>query len=45
MSAIDEVFARCAAEGRAAFIPFLMAGDPDLETTSTLLDAPPAAPI
>jgi tryptophan synthase alpha chain len=39
MSAIDEVFARCAAEGRAAFIPFLMAGDPDLEVTSTLLDA------
>ncbi|HZF07794.1 MAG TPA: tryptophan synthase subunit alpha [Thermoanaerobaculia bacterium] len=39
MSAIDDVFARCAAEGRAAFIPFLMAGDPDLETTATLLDA------
>jgi len=39
VSAIDEVFARCAAEGRAAFIPFLMAGDPDLETTSRLLDA------
>jgi tryptophan synthase alpha chain len=39
MSAIDEVFARCAAEGRAAFIPFLMAGDPELETTSALLDA------
>jgi tryptophan synthase alpha chain len=39
MSAIDEVFARCSAEGRAAFIPFLMAGDPDLETTGTLLDA------
>ena len=31
MSAIDDVFAKCAAEGRAAFIPFLMAGDPDLE--------------
>ncbi len=39
MSAIDEVFTRCAAEGRAAFIPFLMAGDPDLETTAALLDA------
>lgn len=39
MSAIDEVFARCAAEGRAAFIPFLMAGDPDLETTALLLEA------
>ncbi len=39
MSAIDDVFARCAAEGRAAFIPFLMAGDPDLETTATLVEA------
>ncbi len=39
MSAIDEVFARAAAQGRAAFIPFLMAGDPDLETTAALLDA------
>src|SRR5436305_14565141 len=39
MSVIDDVFARCAAEGRAAFIPFLMAGDPDLETTAALLDA------
>ena len=39
MSAIDDVFARCAAEGRAAFIPFLMAGDPDLEATVPLLDA------
>jgi tryptophan synthase alpha chain len=39
MSAIDEVFRRCADEGRAAFIPFLMAGDPDLPTTETLLAA------
>lgn len=39
MSAIDEVFARCTAEGRAAFIPFLMAGDPDLDTTAQLLEA------
>jgi tryptophan synthase alpha chain len=39
MSAIDEMFARCAAEGRSAFIPFLMAGDPDLETTAALLEA------
>jgi tryptophan synthase alpha chain len=39
MSAIDDVFARCAREGRAAFIPFLMAGDPDLESTAGLLDA------
>lgn len=39
MSAIDDVFARCAEEGRAAFIPFLMAGDPDLEATASFLDA------
>ncbi len=39
MSAIDDVFARCAEEERAAFIPFLMAGDPDLEATAALLEA------
>jgi tryptophan synthase alpha chain len=33
MSALAEVFARCAAERRAAFIPFLMAGDPSLAAT------------
>ena len=39
MSAIDEVFAGCKREGRAAFIPFLMAGDPSLEATGDLLFA------
>lgn len=39
MSAIDEVFERCRSERRAAFIPFLTAGDPDLETTGALLQA------
>lgn len=39
MSAIDDVFANCAAEGRAAFIPFLMAGDPTLEATASFLEA------
>jgi tryptophan synthase alpha chain len=39
MSAIDESLARCAAEGRAAFIPFLMAGDPDLPATGRHLAA------
>jgi tryptophan synthase alpha chain len=39
MSAIDEVFARCSAERRAAFIPFIMAGDPSLAVTATLMDA------
>jgi tryptophan synthase alpha chain len=39
MSAIDEVFSNCAREGRAAFIPFLMAGDPDLAATAAHLEA------
>jgi len=39
VSAIDEVFARCREEGRPAFIPFLMAGDPDLATTGRLIAA------
>jgi tryptophan synthase alpha chain len=39
MNAIQEVFARCRAERRAAFIPFLTAGDPDLGTTLELLPA------
>lgn len=36
---IDQAFARCRAEKRAAFVPFLMAGDPDLETTLELIGA------
>jgi tryptophan synthase alpha chain len=39
MSGIGEVFARCAEEGRAAFIPFLMAGDPKLPATADQLAA------
>ena len=39
MSEIDAVFARCREEKRPAFIPFLMAGDPDLATTPSLLQA------
>jgi tryptophan synthase alpha chain len=39
MSAIGEVFARCAEERRAAFIPFLMAGDPGLSSTAEQLRA------
>ena len=39
MSAIDAAFARCRAERRAAFIPYLTAGDPDLGTTARLLEA------
>jgi len=39
MSAIDEVFFNCSHEGRAAFIPFLMAGDPNLEATGDYMAA------
>jgi tryptophan synthase alpha chain len=39
MNAIREVFRDCRQAKRAAFIPFLTAGDPDLETTGHLLQA------
>ncbi len=39
MSAITDVFARCRREKRAAFIPYITAGDPNLETTAALLPA------
>jgi tryptophan synthase alpha chain len=39
VSRIDAAFAACRAERRAAFIPFVMAGDPDLATTVDLLGA------
>ncbi|MCC6767394.1 MAG: tryptophan synthase subunit alpha [Deltaproteobacteria bacterium] len=39
MSRIAETFARLRAEKRAGFIPFIMAGDPDLDVTRELLRA------
>jgi tryptophan synthase alpha chain len=39
MSAIDEVFARCQEQRRAAFIPYLTGGDPDLPRSADLLAA------
>ena len=39
MSNLGEVFAECRQAKRAAFVPFLTAGDPDLETTGQLLQA------
>jgi len=39
VSAIDDAFARCRAEKRPAFIPFLMGGDPDVAATGELLAA------
>ncbi len=37
MSRIAEVFAKLKREGKKGFIPFIVAGDPDLETTGELL--------
>lgn len=39
MSAIDELFSRRRAGKGAAFIPYLTAGDPDLETSEALVGA------
>jgi tryptophan synthase alpha chain len=39
MSRITERFTRLRSSGRGAFIPYLTAGDPDLETTQKLLAA------
>jgi tryptophan synthase alpha chain len=33
MSAIGDAFAKLRAQGRKAFIPYIMAGDPDLSAT------------
>lgn len=38
-SAIDQVFARCRKARRAAFIPFVTAGDPNLRRTGDLMQA------
>jgi tryptophan synthase alpha chain len=40
---IDEAFRRAKSERRAAFIPYVMAGDPDIATTEILLDTLSAA--
>jgi tryptophan synthase alpha chain len=40
---IADTFARCAREGRAALVTYVMAGDPDPATAQALVDALPAA--
>ncbi|WP_375465898.1 tryptophan synthase subunit alpha [uncultured Methylobacterium sp.] len=40
---IDATFARCRTEGRAALVTYVMAGDPDAETSLKVLEALPAA--
>ena len=43
MSRIAQRFSELKAANRAAFVPFVTAGDPDAETTSALLEKLPAA--
>ena len=38
MNRIDRAFRRARRKSRAVFIPFLTAGDPDLETTAALVE-------
>ncbi|WP_336489323.1 tryptophan synthase subunit alpha [Methylobacterium nigriterrae] len=40
---IDAAFARCRAEGRAALVTYVMAGDPDPETSLKVLQALPGS--
>jgi len=43
MSRIAARFAELKAQGRAAFVPFVTAGDPDFETSRAILEALPGA--
>ena len=43
MTRLADTFARLKKEGRAAFVPFITAGDPDMETSFAILDRLPAA--
>lgn len=43
MTRIAQRFAELKVQGRAAFVPFITAGDPDLETSRAILDALPGA--
>ena len=43
MNRLQTRFAALAKEGRAGFIPYVMAGDPDLKTTAALLERLPGA--
>lgn len=43
MSRIDKLFSELRTKGRAAFVPFVTAGDPDLETSEAILAALPSA--
>lgn len=42
MSRLADTFARLKKEGRAAFVPFITAGDPDMDTSFAILEQLPA---
>ena len=43
MTRLSNTFARLKKEGRAAFVPFITAGDPDMETSFAILEKLPGA--
>ena len=45
MTRIDDTFARLRAEGKKAFVAYVMAGDPDLETSLAVMKGLPAAGV
>ncbi|SDY12341.1 tryptophan synthase subunit alpha [Citreimonas salinaria] len=45
MTRIDATFAKLKAEGRRAFVSYIMAGDPDVETSLELMKGLPAAGV
>ena len=45
MGRIDDTFARLAAEGGKAFVAYIMAGDPDLETSLAVMRGLPGAGV
>ncbi|WP_347311470.1 tryptophan synthase subunit alpha [Defluviimonas sp. SAOS-178_SWC] len=45
MTRIETTFAALKAEGRKAFVSYIMAGDPDLDTSLTLMKGLPAAGV
>jgi len=45
MTRIDDTFARLKAEGKKAFVSYIMAGDPDVATAQAVLNGLPAAGV
>ena len=45
MTRIDQTFARLKSEGKKAFVSYIMAGDPDFETSLELVMGLPAAGV